>query len=57
VSFHKPGNEKRSVVIVRPDDYEDWLPTAELHAGAFPLPSRPPRAKPTDDGQQSMMLD
>jgi putative SOS response-associated peptidase YedK len=23
--FHKPGDEKRSVVIVRPDAYEDWL--------------------------------
>ncbi|WP_309491375.1 SOS response-associated peptidase [Trinickia mobilis] len=23
--FYKPGDEKRSVVIVRPDDYDDWL--------------------------------
>ena len=23
--FHKPGDEKRSVVIVRPEDYDDWL--------------------------------
>ncbi|WP_331838990.1 SOS response-associated peptidase family protein [Pandoraea sputorum] len=23
--FHKPGSEKRSVIIVRPDDYDDWL--------------------------------
>ncbi|MCP3712898.1 SOS response-associated peptidase [Paraburkholderia sp. CNPSo 3274] len=23
--FHKPGDEKRSVVIVRPSDYEGWL--------------------------------
>lgn len=23
--FHKPGAEKRSVVIVRPEDYEGWL--------------------------------
>lgn len=23
--FHKPGAEKRSVVILRPDQYEDWL--------------------------------
>ena len=22
---HKPGDEKRSVVIVRPDAYQDWL--------------------------------
>jgi putative SOS response-associated peptidase YedK len=68
--FHKPGDEKRSVVVIRPDDYEDWLccrntdearsflqlyPTAELHAEAFPLPPRAPRAKPTADGQQSML--
>lgn len=23
--FHKPGSEKRSVVIIKPDDYDDWL--------------------------------
>jgi putative SOS response-associated peptidase YedK len=23
--FHKPGDEKRSVVILRPDQYESWL--------------------------------
>ncbi|WP_207002593.1 SOS response-associated peptidase [Trinickia mobilis] len=23
--MHKPGDEKRSVVIVRPDDYDEWL--------------------------------
>ncbi|MFK0377860.1 hypothetical protein [Pandoraea sp. NPDC090278] len=23
--FHKPGSEKRSVIIIRPDDYDDWL--------------------------------
>jgi len=23
--FHKPGSEKRSVVIVLPDEYDDWL--------------------------------
>lgn len=23
--FHKPGDEKRSVVILRPDEYDDWL--------------------------------
>jgi putative SOS response-associated peptidase YedK len=59
--FHKPGDEKRSVVVIRPDDYEDWLscrntdearsflqlyPAQEMHAVAFPLPPRIPRAKP-----------
>lgn len=23
--FHKPGDEKRSVVVIKPDDYESWL--------------------------------
>ena len=23
--FHKPGSEKRSVVIIKPADYDDWL--------------------------------
>lgn len=23
--FHRPGAEKRSVVLLRPDEYEDWL--------------------------------
>ncbi len=55
--FHKPGDEKRSVVIVRPAEYEDWLscrsmdearsflnlyPAEAMHAEARPAP---PRAK------------
>ncbi|KVM18123.1 hypothetical protein WL05_16660 [Burkholderia ubonensis] len=23
--MHKPGNEKRSVLILRPSDYDEWL--------------------------------
>lgn len=23
--FHKPGDEKRSVVVLEPEDYESWL--------------------------------
>lgn len=53
--FHKPGSEKRSVVIVRPDDYGDWLtakspdearsflnlyPASSMHAEADPVPPR-----------------
>jgi putative SOS response-associated peptidase YedK len=67
--FHKPGDEKRSVVIIRPDDYEDWLscrntdearsflqlyPAQDMHAQAFPLPPRTSRAKPAVGEQQSM---
>ncbi|WP_434660780.1 SOS response-associated peptidase family protein [Paraburkholderia sp. A3BS-1L] len=53
--FHKPGDEKRSVVIVRPTDYEGWLgsrstdearsflnlfPVERMHAEACPAPPR-----------------
>jgi hypothetical protein len=56
--FHKPGDEKRSVMIVRPGDYDDWLsarstdearsflnlfPAEEMKAEAYPLPPRKPR--------------
>ena len=23
--FHRPGDEKRSLIVVRPEDYDDWL--------------------------------
>ncbi len=57
--FHKPGDEKRSVVIVRPTDYENWLgsdstdgarsflnlfPAELMHAEAFPAPPRGPKS-------------
>ncbi|WP_321943306.1 SOS response-associated peptidase [Paraburkholderia tropica] len=53
--FHKPGDEKRSVVIVRPTDYAGWLgsrstdearsflnmfPTELMRAEAYPAPPR-----------------
>ena len=53
--FHKLGDEKRSVVIVRPTDYENWLssrstdearpflnlfPAELMHSEAFPVPPR-----------------
>ncbi|MEX3968153.1 hypothetical protein AB4Y42_39210 [Paraburkholderia sp. EG286B] len=53
--FHKPGSEKRSVVILRPDEYEDWLtakspdearsflslyPASSMHAQVDPTPPR-----------------
>ncbi|WP_256081403.1 SOS response-associated peptidase [Massilia sp. YIM B04103] len=55
--FHRPDDEKRSVVIIRPEDYDDWLgcrnpemaraflqlyPAELLHAYAAP---RPPARK------------
>ncbi|KWB91315.1 hypothetical protein WK57_18400 [Burkholderia ubonensis] len=30
--MHKPGDEKRSVVILRPDDWEEWLTTSNADA-------------------------
>jgi putative SOS response-associated peptidase YedK len=68
--FHKPGDEKRSLVIIRPHEYEDWLscrstdearsflqlyPAEEMHAEPFPLPPRASKTKPTDDGQESLL--
>jgi len=53
--FHKPGAEKRSVIILRPDQWEDWLtsrstdearsflnlyPADEMVAEAWPAPPR-----------------
>lgn len=37
--FHKPGAEKRSLVIIPPDDYDDWLECRDAErARAFLLP-------------------
>jgi len=30
--MHGPGDEKRSVVIVRPKDWEEWLTTSNVEA-------------------------
>ncbi len=30
--MHKPGDEKRSVVILRPSDYDEWLHTTNVDA-------------------------
>jgi len=55
--FHKPGDEKRMVVILAPDDYDEWLRCSvadapryftqwhgPLDATPAPLPPRAPRA-------------
>jgi putative SOS response-associated peptidase YedK len=70
--FHKPREEKRSVVIIRPEDYTDWLscrntdearsflqlyPAQDMHAAPFPLPPRAPRAKPVDNTTLALPLD
>jgi putative SOS response-associated peptidase YedK len=61
--FHKPGDEKRSVVIVPPTTYDDWLncrrtdearsflilyPAEDMAAHAAPLPPRKLASDQTD---------
>ncbi|MEM5405853.1 MULTISPECIES: SOS response-associated peptidase [Paraburkholderia] len=62
--FHKPGTEKRSVVIVPRDQHENWLacrstdearsflslyPADSMSAEAAPAPPRKPKAATTTD--------
>ena len=35
--MHKPDDEKRSVVILRPDDWEEWLTTPNVEAARVML--------------------
>ncbi|KVE53313.1 SOS response-associated peptidase family protein [Burkholderia vietnamiensis] len=39
--MHKPADEKRSVVILRPDDWEEWLTTSNVEAARAMLPLYP----------------
>jgi len=62
--FHKPGDEKRSLVVLPPGDLDSWLackdpemarsflchyPAEAMKAWAAPLPPRKPKAKPAED--------
>lgn len=66
--FHKPGAEKRSVVILRPEQYDDWLecrstdearsflnlfPADEMTSAPAPIPPR--RRKPPADDAESLL--
>lgn len=68
--FHKPGAEKRSVVIISPDAYDDWLacrstdearsflslyPTELMHAEPHPLPPRK-RSGEESVGDQGLLI-
>ena len=68
--FHKPGDEKRSVVIVPPTEYGDWLsckstdearsflqlyPVEAMLAEPHPLPPRKPKIG-SDEGDQQQLL-
>ncbi|RQU70728.1 DUF159 family protein [Burkholderia cenocepacia] len=39
--MHKPSDEKRSVVILRPDDWEEWLTTSNVEAARSMLQCYP----------------
>ncbi|AOJ62757.1 hypothetical protein WJ32_10020 [Burkholderia ubonensis] len=41
--MHKPGDEKRSVVILRPTDYDEWLHTKNVDAARAMLQLYPAR--------------
>ncbi|KVM99935.1 hypothetical protein WT67_29545 [Burkholderia stagnalis] len=48
--MRKPGDEKRSVVILRPADYDEWLRTKDLEAARAILqlfPAGEMSARPT----------
>lgn len=62
--FHKPGDEKRSLVVLPVDEVDSWLtckdtemartflhhyPAEAMKAWAEPLPPRKPKAKPAED--------
>ncbi|WP_244097634.1 SOS response-associated peptidase family protein [Burkholderia ambifaria] len=50
--MHKPGDEKRAVVILRPDDWEEWLMTSNVEAARAMLQLYPAEllaATPTDE--------
>jgi hypothetical protein len=63
--YHRPGDEKRSVIAVPPTQYEEWLSCRnpelartffrlpqedEMAAEAAPLPARRPPRQPEIDG-------
>ncbi|AIP66031.1 SOS response-associated peptidase family protein [Burkholderia thailandensis] len=49
--MHKPRDEKRSVVILRPDDWEEWLSTSNVEAARAMLQLYP--AYDMTDGEVS----
>lgn len=64
--FHRPGEEKRMVVLLHPDDYAQWLSCSVVEAPKFfrlwdgpldatpePLPPRAPRASSVDTTRSS----
>ncbi|WP_329958919.1 hypothetical protein [Paraburkholderia sejongensis] len=69
--FHKPGAEKRGVVVLPQSEHLDWLscrnteearsflrllPADALHAEPYPLPPRKRTAAASDDSEQQSLL-
>ncbi len=46
--MHRSGEEKRSVVILRPDDWEEWLTTSNVEAARAMLRLYPAEAMVTE---------
>jgi len=68
--FLRPGDEKRSLVILRPEECDDWLgarstdgarsfvnllPAEEMFAEAAPKAAKNPAPKLDDDAQASLL--
>jgi putative SOS response-associated peptidase YedK len=68
--FHKPDDEKRALVIVHKDEWDDWLactnpeyarsflrhyPAELMRAWAFPIPPRPKKQEPVTPAPDSQM--
>lgn len=69
--FHRPGVEKRGVVVLPPTHYNDWLackstdearsflrllPAEMVTAGAYPLPPRRSKTSESESDAQSPLL-
>jgi putative SOS response-associated peptidase YedK len=50
--MHKPTDEKRSVVILRPEDYDEWLHTRNVEAARAMM-----QLLPADDMQAEPVTD
>jgi putative SOS response-associated peptidase YedK len=54
-NFHKPQDEKRSVVILPPERYDDWLQASAADSGAF-LQAWPANAWLADEPVQVSLI-
>ncbi len=53
--MHKPDDEKRAVVILHPNDYEEWLTTSNVEAARAMLqlyPAEDMLAEPKSTGDE-----